>query len=202
MSVWPRSRASLALAGVAAGLWLVTSIRRRARHRLRGRVVLITGSTRGLGLELAREIGARGARIVICGRDSDTLTRATIDLRHRGVDVLPVRCDVTRPEQIRGMLRRVRERCGEVDVLINNAGRIEVGPALHMTAHDHEACMDLHYRAPLHLITELLPDMLRRGRGQIVNISSIGGRMAVPHLLPYTASKFALTGLSRGLGVV
>ena len=81
-------------------------------------------------------------------------------------------------------------------MLINNAGVIQVGPLEHMEHEDFENAMATHFWGPLHLMLELIPSMRRRGFGRIVNISSIGGRIAVPHLAPYSASKFALTGLS------
>ena len=88
------------------------------------------------------------------------------------------------------------DRWTNVDVLINNAGVIQVGPLEHMEHEDFENAMATHFWGPLHLMLELIPSMRRRGFGRIVNISSIGGRVAVPHLAPYSASKFALTGLS------
>jgi NAD(P)-dependent dehydrogenase (short-subunit alcohol dehydrogenase family) len=91
------------------------------------------------------------------------------------------------------------ERWTAVDVLINNAGVIQVGPLEHMTHEDFERAMATHFWGPLNLVLELVPVMRRRGFGRIVNIGSIGGRMAVPHLAPYCASKFALTGLSDSL---
>jgi len=83
-----------------------------------------------------------------------------------------------------------------IDVLINNAGVIQVGPLEHMTTEDFENAMAVHFWAPLHLMQECVPAMRRRGFGRVVNIASIGGRVAVPHLAPYSASKFALVGLS------
>ena len=84
-------------------------------------------------------------------------------------------------------------------MLVNNAGIIQVGPLEHMTIDDFEEAMATHFWGPLFTILAALPHMRGRGGRRIVNISSIGGKIAVPHLLPYTASKFALTGLSEGL---
>ncbi|HKY04409.1 MAG TPA: SDR family NAD(P)-dependent oxidoreductase, partial [Blastocatellia bacterium] len=85
------------------------------------------------------------------------------------------------------------------DVLINNAGVIEVGPMDVMTAGDYEEAMRTHFWGPLYTTLAVLPAMRSRSEGRIVNISSIGGKISVPHLLPYSASKFALTGFSEGL---
>jgi NAD(P)-dependent dehydrogenase (short-subunit alcohol dehydrogenase family) len=98
-------------------------------------------------------------------------------------------------------IQQVADRFGRIEVLINDAGTIEVGPVEHMTLADFESAMRVHFWGPLYLTLAALPH-LRRTRdrsARIVNISSIGGRIAIPHLLPYSASKFALTGLSDGL---
>jgi NAD(P)-dependent dehydrogenase (short-subunit alcohol dehydrogenase family) len=185
--------------GMAAGLALRAVVRMHRRIRLDGKTALVTGGTRGLGLELARELAAHGARVAICGRDPDELDRAEADLRGRGADVLAVQCDVTVREQVQGMAAGIARHFGSLDVVINNAGTISVGPVETMTLTDFDDAMKLHFWAPLYTTIAAVPHMKRAGGGRIVNISSIGGKIAVPHLIPYSASKFALTGLSEGL---
>lgn len=163
------------------------------------KAVLITGGSRGLGLVLAREYAARGARVAICARDGLELTRALQDLRARGAKVSAYLCDLREPAQIVSMMRKVRHDLGPLDVLVNNAGIIQVAPLEEMRLADFEEAMLTHFWGPLWTIWEALPEMKRRRSGRIVNISSIGGKIAVPHLLPYDASKFALAGLSQGL---
>src|SRR5207302_995684 len=97
------------------------------------------------------------------------------------------------------MVDEVLDRFGRLHVLINNAGVIQVGPMEEMTLADYEDTMQTHFWAPLFTTLSVLPALRRQGEGRIVNISSIGGKIAVPHLLPYSASKFALTGFSEGL---
>jgi short-subunit dehydrogenase len=97
------------------------------------------------------------------------------------------------------MVEAVRQHLGPVDVLINNAGVISVGPAETMTLEDYEDAMKTHFWGPLYAMMAVLPGMRERRAGRIVNISSIGGKVGVPHLAPYCASKFALTGLSQAL---
>jgi NAD(P)-dependent dehydrogenase (short-subunit alcohol dehydrogenase family) len=140
-----------------------------------------------------------GARLVICARDEAELDRAFQELSARGAPVLAVPCDITNQEQVRAAVDAVLDRWGRIDVLINNAGTISVGPVETMTAEDYEHAMRTHFWGPLYLILAVLPGMRQRRDGRIVNVSSIGGKVSVPHLVPYNASKFALVGLSEGL---
>jgi NAD(P)-dependent dehydrogenase (short-subunit alcohol dehydrogenase family) len=109
---------------------------------------------------------------------------------------MTVSCDIRRRADVRAAIDTVLEHWSAIDVLINNAGVIQVGPLEHMTTLDFENAMATHFWGPLHLMFESVPSMRRRGFGRIVNIASIGGRSAIPHLAPYCASKFALVGLS------
>ncbi|HYH95569.1 SDR family oxidoreductase [Hyalangium sp.] len=185
----------------AAGVGLALGLRALVRPRLsfRDKTVLITGGSRGLGLILARDFLKEGARVVICGREETTLQRARTELEHLGGEVLAVPCDVTEPVQVEAMVSAVHERFGAVDVLVNNAGIIQTGPLESMTIEDFEEAIATHLWAPLYTTLAVLPEMKRRSEGRIVNISSIGGKVSVPHLVPYSASKFALVGLSDGM---
>ena len=190
----------LPLLAVGAGIWTAwTALRSRRRYNLEDKVVLITGGTRGLGLALAREFAREGARIVICGRDRDTLERAQRDLAARRDRTLAIPCDVTDQQQVSHLVRTVHQRWRRIDVVVNNAGTITVGPMEVMTQADYDEAMNLHFWAPLYTILAALPGMRERREGRIVNIASVGGKISVPHLLPYSASKFALVGLSEGL---
>lgn len=164
-----------------------------------GRTVLITGGSRGLGLELARQFLVEGAHVALMARDADELERALAELRETRPRVMGVECDVTQPDEVAEGVRKVVGECGRLDVLVNNAGVIQVGPLEAMTERDFEESMDVHFRGPLHLMLAAIPHLRRQGGGRIVNIVSIGGKIAVPHLLPYSASKFALAGLSNGM---
>jgi NAD(P)-dependent dehydrogenase (short-subunit alcohol dehydrogenase family) len=187
--------------GLAAGFGAAMVATRLARARFaisfEGRVVVVTGGSRGLGLVMARRLVDEGARVVLLARDLGELQRAREELdAHRRGEVMTIRCDVRRRADVRAAIGRVLDEWRTIDVLINNAGVIEVGPLEHMDHEDFENAMATHFWGPLHLILEVVPVMRHRRFGRIVNISSIGGRMAVPHLAPYCASKFALTGLS------
>ncbi|OLC26850.1 MAG: hypothetical protein AUH91_04065 [Verrucomicrobia bacterium 13_1_40CM_4_54_4] len=179
--------------------WLVLRLIRTHRFSLRNKIFVITGGSRGLGLVLARQICAAGGKVALIARDGDELGRAKADLARRGGAVLTVQSDLLDAGQIQSAVRQIIDRFGKIDILINNAGIIEVGPLEHMTREDFEHAMRLHFWAPLELISQIVPEMRTWGGGRIVNISSIGGKLAVPHLAPYSASKFALTGLSDAL---
>ncbi|MFD8704863.1 SDR family NAD(P)-dependent oxidoreductase [Kitasatospora sp. NPDC059648] len=167
---------------------------------LAGRTALVTGSSRGLGLLIAGELAERGCRVMLCGRDELGLERALRQLRGLPGEVAGTACDLMDPEAPGQLLAAVRERFGTgVDLLVNNAGLIQVGPFSAVQEQDFRRAHELMTMAPLRLVQAVLPQMRARGSGSIVMISSIGGRIPAPHLLPYVAAKFALTGLSEGL---
>jgi NAD(P)-dependent dehydrogenase (short-subunit alcohol dehydrogenase family) len=191
---------ALAVGGVALGASLIARGLRAARRiDFSGRTVLITGGSRGLGLVIARELGGQGARLVLGARDRAELERARQELAERGVDVVTVECDVSNRDDAERLVRTAAERTGRVDVLVNNAGVIQVGPLDHMKLADFEEAMAVHFWGALYTTLAALPAMRSQGEGRIVNISSIGGKIGVPHLVPYCASKFALTGLSQAM---
>jgi len=182
-----------------AGAWFVRRKFRPPLPTFAGRSVVITGGARGLGLEMARLWSAEGARVALCSRTGNEVEAAVAELQKSGGDVFGQVCDVTDPQQVQQFLSAVLSRWGRVDVLVNNAGIIQAGPIECMTRDDFRHNMATHFWGPLYAIEAVLPEMRRRRCGRIVNISSIGGKISVPHLVPYCASKFALAGLSEGL---
>jgi short-subunit dehydrogenase len=176
-------------------------MRRRASP---GERALVLGGSRGLGLLLAHELLSRGTRVVIAARDESELAEAVAALerasRVQG-GVSAVRCNVEDESEVRRAVDVARERLGGIDVLVNNAGLIQVGPLDAMRVEDFDQALRVHLRGPLVASLAVADEMRARGSGHIINISSIGGLVPIPHLLPYVASKFALTGLSQGLHV-
>lgn len=172
---------------------------RSRQASLRGTIVLVTGGSRGLGFLLAREFAAAGASVVICARDREELARAAAELRDHSATVLPVVCDVADRRQVEEMVAAVTEQWGRIDIVVNNAGIIQVGPLEAMAVEDFRRALDIIFFGTLHTTLAVLPQMRERREGRIVNITSIGGTVAVPHLLPYGSAKFAQVGLSRGL---
>src|SRR5947207_1845257 len=193
-----RNRKIMLGLGLAAS---ISALRRLRRHRfdLVDKTVFITGGSRGLGLVLARDFAARGAKVAIAARDQEALDRATADVRTHGRQVLAIETDITMREEADAALDQIRQHFGPVDILINNAGTICVGPLEVMTIDEFRDSLNTHFWGPYFATMAVLHEMRERKQGRIVNISSIGGKISVPHLLPYCVGKFALTGFSEGL---
>jgi len=199
-----RQKQALVVGAVGVGaVMLAQAWRRRRKYDFGSRSVIITGGSRGLGLVMARELADEGARLTLIARDEEELARAADDIRTRQpfAEVLTVVADVRRRYDTERAIAATIERYGRIDVVINNAGIIQVGPVDHMKVGDYEEAMATHFWGPLYMTVGALPHMRRQGEGRIVNIASIGGRISIPHLVPYSASKFALVGLSDGLRV-
>jgi short-subunit dehydrogenase len=186
-------------AGIAAGIAATILVRRRTPISFQNKTAFITGGSRGLGLLIAQELISRGARVAITARDPDELARAERQLRSRGGEVLTIEADMTMREEAEGVVRKAENDFGPIDVLVNNAGTISVGPMETMAIDDYRNSINTHFWGPYFTTMAVLPSMKQRRRGRIVNISSIGGKISVPHLLPYSVGKFALTGFSEGL---
>ena len=190
--------AALGIGAVA----IYTTLRKAGSdYDFQNKVVLITGGSRGLGLILARTLADRKARIAICARNQEELKRAQEDLESGGAEVFQTVCDVRNQSEVNRAVAAVCNHYGRIDVLINNAGVIQVGPLEVQTQEDFENALAVHFWGAFYMMQAVLPQMRERGTGKIVNISSIGGKVAVPHLAPYCASKFALVGLSNAMRV-
>jgi len=189
----------LAAAGALGAAATATLLLRQERYSFRGKAVFITGGSRGLGMRIARILANEGARLTLISRHAEGLKSIEQALAKTGADVLTLVCDVRDRNQVQEAIDASVEAYGSLDVLINNAGVIQVGPFEDMTLEDFETAMAIHAWGPLYTTLAALPYMRRQGGGRIVNVSSIGGKIAVPHLMPYTVSKFALAGLSDGM---
>jgi NAD(P)-dependent dehydrogenase (short-subunit alcohol dehydrogenase family) len=197
---WPA-----ALLGMASLTYAIVRQQRvsKAMQELKGKVVLVTGGSRGLGYAVACELALAGARLALTSRHADELEHARARLLASGcaapADVWVYPCDVSVEATAREMVAAATAHFGSIDVLVNDAGIIMVGPLESQTLDSFHQAMNVNFFGALHVTLAVLPQMLDRGEGAIVNISSIGGRVAFPHLLPYVASKFAITGWSQGL---
>lgn len=195
-----------AFLAVAAGGFLVTQ--KGETDDFLGHSAVITGGSRGLGFALAKQLILQGANVSILARDEDELRKARQKLEEfalgrgdSGGSVHSIVCDVTDNASLEKALHEAAERFGGIDLLINNAGSITVGPWETMRQEDFEAQMKLHVYSVINSTRMVLPYLRRNNSGKrIVNICSMGGRMAVPHMVPYDTSKFALSGFSQGVG--
>lgn len=187
--------AGTAVAGLAGAA--VRAARVKTRADLTGSAALVTGGSRGLGLLIARELARAGCRVAICARDDAELARAAEWLPE---DVVTVRGDVGDEAQAREIVEQVASRLGGLDVVVNNAGVMQVGPYERQSTADMRQAMDVMFWGPYHVTNAALPYLERGGRGHLINISSIGGRISVPHLLPYSCAKHAVAAFSEGAG--
>ena len=196
---------TLAAAGIGFAASLIWPQLRRGKALdnrfldLKGKKVVITGGSRGLGLQLAREFGREGARVFICARDREELEQAKADLEKRGIRADVFVCDVTNRLSVDAMISEVEINYGPIDVLVNNAGVIQVSPVENLEVGDYEEAMKVMFWGTLYPALAVLPSMVERRMGTICNITSIGGKVGIPHMAPYCAAKFAATGWSESV---
>jgi short-subunit dehydrogenase len=168
------------------------------RMRLGGAVALITGGSRGLGLTLARQLADKGCHLALLARDERELRLADEELAPL-TRVVTVACDVSDRTAVQAAVARVLAELGQIDIVINNASIIQVGPVGAMGYGDFRRAMEVNFWGTVNTTMAVLPHLRERGTGRICNITSIGGKVAVPHLLPYDCAKFATVGFSEGL---
>lgn len=162
-------------------------------------VVLITGVSSGIGKQLAIDLAARGATVVGCGRSEEGLQETLLEMRLKSPSSTVHVCDVGRPEQVKGMVQRVLSDHGRIDILINNAGFGLYQNFVDTPLDSIEAMMRTNFLGAVYCTKEVLPSMIARRHGHIVNISSVAGKIGNPKMAAYSASKFALIGLTESL---
>ena len=162
-------------------------------------VALVAGASRGLGLLIARQLMAHDCTVVVCAREREELDKACQLLDPTGERVLTYVCDVSQSEAVAEMVRWTEAEVGPIEVAITVAGVIQVMPLRNTRLEHFEEAVDIMTFGPIHVALAVLPEMRRRGRGRIGTITSIGGAVSVPHLLPYSTAKFGAVGFSRGL---
>ncbi|HVY37252.1 MAG TPA: SDR family oxidoreductase [Polyangia bacterium] len=182
----------------ALGWWALKRLLPR-RSPLADKAALVTGGSRGLGFQIARELARRGCRVALLARDANELQRAVRSLRNEGFEALPLVCDVADPKQVDRAVTEMVEHFGTIDVLVNDAGIIQVAPLDALTRADFEQAMAINFWGTVNVTMAALRTMRQQRAGRIANVTSIGGKVAVPHLLPYSCAKFAAVGFSEGL---
>lgn len=178
------------------GLWIS---RRAGAQSLRGRVAVVTGATRGLGERIATRLAQEGCALAICARDLHEVKEAGLRLAGYGSSVMARRVDVSDPIAVGAFTDEVEAHFGRIDILVNNAGIIQAGPLEDMTLADFRECLAIDFWGVVYSTLAVLPGMRRRRAGVICNVTSIGGEVSVPHLLPYSCAKAAARAFSEGL---
>ncbi|HEY9665859.1 MAG TPA: SDR family oxidoreductase [Coleofasciculaceae cyanobacterium] len=160
---------------------------------------IITGASQGIGKATTLLFAHEGYDLVLAARQADRLEAVASEVRALGRDALVVPTDVTDSEQVNTLVEKALDRFGAIDVLINNAGIYLLGPVEECSLSDWHQIIDTNLWGYIHTIHALLPHFLDRGAGIIVNVGSIGGKVPIPYQVPYTASKYAVTGLTESL---
>lgn len=161
---------------------------------------IITGASQGIGKATALLFSQKGFNLTLVAREAAHLDAVAQELQSLGRTApLTVACDVKDPSQVQTMVEKAREHYGYIDVLINNAGIFASGPVEQFSLSDWHQVIDTNLWGYIHTINALLPHFLERKTGTIINISSIGGKVPTPYLVPYCTSKFAVTGLTEAL---
>ena len=163
---------------------------------LSGAVAVVTGGSRGIGLAIARRLAKLGARVCICGRDAAHLEAATAELRRDGAKILAAPADVSRASDIRALVERTQRELGPIDILVNNAGTYRSGPIHQLTESDWDVVLDTNLKSVFLVSGAVIPSMIERKRGHIINISSLAGKNAFAGGGIYCASKWGLQGLT------
>jgi NADP-dependent 3-hydroxy acid dehydrogenase YdfG len=161
--------------------------------------VIITGASQGIGKATTLLFARQGYDIVLAARQADRLEAVASEVRSLGRDALTVSTDVRDADQVNALIQKAIAHYGSIDVLINNAGIYLLGAVEDCSLNDWRQVIDTNLWGYIHTIDALLPHFLERGKGTIVNVGSIGGKVPIPYQVPYTASKYAITGLTESL---
>ena len=168
-------------------------------HDLTDRIVLVTGASSGIGEATARELASRGATVVLGARRLDRLERLVADIIAGGGRAEARALDVTRRDDMQAFADQALARHGHIDAIVNNAGVMPLSPLSARKLDEWDRMVDVNIRGVLHGIAAVLPAMEARGRGHVINVSSIGGHAVYPNAAVYCATKYAVRALSEGL---
>ncbi len=169
---------------------------RSADRQLAGQVALVTGGNRGIGKAIAARLAALGAAVAICGRDSQTLATTAGELQAAGTPVYSQRADVTKSSDVDALIKETETALGAISILVNNAGMGLFGPVQEKTEQEWDTLMNTNLKSVFLVSRKVIPGMIQRKSGDIINISSLAGKSTFAGGGIYCASKWALQGLS------
>jgi dehydrogenase/reductase SDR family member 4 len=165
---------------------------------LQGKVAIVTGASRGIGLAIAETFAREGATVVICGRKQDSLDQVASKLKGVPGKIFPLACHVGRAEEIKRLVETTHREFGKADILVNNAGtNIALGPVLQVDEGQFDKMVEVNLKSAFRLIQAVAPGMCERGWGSIVNISSIAGLRPGPDGMLYSMTKAAMIMMTR-----
>jgi NADP-dependent 3-hydroxy acid dehydrogenase YdfG len=167
--------------------------------RLVGRVAVVTGASSGIGAATALALAREGASVCVAARRTDRLAEVEAEITAKGGRALAVPTDVTDQDEVEAMVAAVTEAFGPPDIMVNNAGVMLLSPVEQVRVEDWDRMVDVNIKGVLHGIAAVLPGMLERGAGHIVNVGSVAGRRPFPAGSVYSATKFAVRALTAGL---
>jgi NAD(P)-dependent dehydrogenase (short-subunit alcohol dehydrogenase family) len=168
---------------------------------LKDKIVLVTGGGRGIGRAIALAFASRGARVVVSGRTEEALRGVAEKIRSAGGQAFPLRCDITRAEEVETLRGRIAEHFGAVQILVNNAGLAPAAAFLEMETRLWDDVLKTNLTGACHCCQVFLPEMIAARWGRVINIASTAGKVGYSHASAYTASKHGLIGLTRALAL-
>ena len=166
---------------------------------LTGKVAIVTGAGRGIGRAIALALGRAGARVVLAARSEAVLRGVAEEIRGGDGDALVLPTDVTRDDDMESLVKRTLKEWGSIDILVNNAGWGKTGPVVNSKVEDWDATLKVNLRAPMILTRLVLPSMLEKKAGAIINIGSISAKAGQANTAAYSASKFGILGFTQSL---
>lgn len=166
---------------------------------LEGKVAVVTGASSGIGFGIAKELAQQGVSVVLASQNAERLARAEAELASSGADLLAVPTDVEKKEEVERLAERTLERFGGVHILVNNAGVYAPGYLWEIREEDWEWVLGVNLWGTIHGLRAFVPHLLEQEEAHVVNVSSAAGLMTTPCHSPYTATKHAIVGISKGL---
>jgi NAD(P)-dependent dehydrogenase (short-subunit alcohol dehydrogenase family) len=167
--------------------------------KLKDRVAIVTGGGRGIGREIALLFAGEGAKVAVTARSSDQLSQVVEDIARNGGEAVGVSADVSREEDAKKIVQETMERFGGIDILVNNAGILKAAPFVAFESEEWRRVIEVNLMGTFYCTKAVAPILIERGWGRIINIASRAGKIGVPYVTAYVASKHAVVGFTKAL---